>query len=76
MAAPRAGARLYCGVFPEQDENLARSRRPDGPDRPGTHLGWAWAWPAYRRDRPPARRQWRCDFDEAETSKASGGKSR
>jgi formate dehydrogenase major subunit len=44
------GAWLYCGVFPKQDENLARSRRPDGPDGPGTHLGWAWAWPANRRN--------------------------
>jgi len=43
------GAWLYCGVFPKQGENRARSRRPDGPDGPGTHLGWAWSWPANRR---------------------------
>jgi hypothetical protein len=33
------------------------------PGRPRTHLGWAWAWAAYRRARPPARRQWCCDLD-------------
>jgi formate dehydrogenase major subunit len=44
------GAWLYCGVYPEADLNRARSRRPDGPDGPGTHLGWAWTWPANRRN--------------------------
>jgi anaerobic selenocysteine-containing dehydrogenase len=43
------GAWLYCGVFPREDHNQARSRRPDGPDGPGTHLGWAFAWPSNRR---------------------------
>lgn len=43
------GAWLYCGIFPEAGHNQARSRRPDGPDGPGTHLGWAFAWPANRR---------------------------
>jgi formate dehydrogenase major subunit len=37
------------GVFPKQDHNQARSRVPDGPDGPGSHLGWAFAWPANRR---------------------------
>jgi formate dehydrogenase major subunit len=44
------GAWLYCGVFPEAGRNLARSRRADPPDGPGTHLGWGWAWPANRRN--------------------------
>jgi formate dehydrogenase major subunit len=44
------GAWLYCGVNPEEHENLARSRRADPPEGPGTHLGWAWAWPANRRN--------------------------
>jgi formate dehydrogenase major subunit len=43
------GGWLYCGVYPEDRDNRARARRPDGPDGPGTHLGWAWAWPAKRR---------------------------
>jgi formate dehydrogenase major subunit len=33
------GAWLYSGIFPAEGENKARSRRPDGPDGPGTHLG-------------------------------------
>ena len=44
------GAWLYCGVFPEEDKNLARARRADPPAGPGTHLGWGWAWPANRRN--------------------------
>ena len=44
------GAWLYCGIFPREDHNQARSRVPDGPDGPGTHLGWAFAWPANRRN--------------------------
>ena len=44
------GAWLYSGVFPKEDDNRARSRRADGPEGPGTHLGWAWAWPANRRN--------------------------
>ncbi len=43
------GCWIYCGVFPEEGHNQARSRRPDGPDGPGTHLGWGFAWPANRR---------------------------
>src|SRR5580692_4752028 len=35
---------------PKAGDNRARARRPDGPDGPGTHLGWAWAWPANRRN--------------------------
>ena len=44
------GSWIYAGVFPEEDHNQARSRKPDGPDGPGTHLGWAFAWPANRRN--------------------------
>ena len=43
------GSWLYCGVYPKNDHNQARSRQPDGPEGPGTHLGWAFAWPANRR---------------------------
>ena len=43
------GGWLYCGVYPNERDNRARARRPDGPDSPGTLLGWAWAWPAKRR---------------------------
>ena len=43
------GVWTYTGVFPTDDHNRARSRRPDGPDGPGTHLGWGFAWPANRR---------------------------
>ncbi len=43
------GGWMYSGVFPREGHNVARSRRPDGPDGPGSHLGWAFAWPANRR---------------------------
>lgn len=43
------GSWLYCGVFPEEHDNKARSRIPDGPEGPGTHLGWGFAWPFNRR---------------------------
>ena len=43
------GAWIYSGVFPKEEHNQARSRRPDGPDGPGTHLGWGFAWPDNRR---------------------------
>jgi formate dehydrogenase major subunit len=42
------GGWVYCGVFAE-GKNHARSRTPDGPDGPGTHLGWGFAWPSNRR---------------------------
>ena len=44
------GAWLYSGVFPEPGDNRARARQPDGPGGPGSHLGWAFAWPANRRN--------------------------
>jgi formate dehydrogenase major subunit len=43
------GCWIYSGVFPEQGRNLSRSRKPDGPEGPGTHLGWGFAWPDNRR---------------------------
>jgi formate dehydrogenase major subunit len=43
------GSWLYCGAFPAEDRNQTRRREPDGPDGPGTHLDWAFAWPANRR---------------------------
>lgn len=43
------GCWIYSGVYPKNDHNQARSRHPDGPKGPGTHLGWAFAWPANRR---------------------------
>jgi formate dehydrogenase major subunit len=43
------GCWIYCGVYPKEGHNQARSRRPDGPGGPGTHLGWGFAWPANRR---------------------------
>ena len=43
------GGWMYSGVFPKEGHNLARSRRPDKPGGPGSHLGWAFAWPSNRR---------------------------
>ena len=43
------GCWIYTGVFPKADHNHARSRRTDGPDGPGTHLDWGFAWPSNRR---------------------------
>ena len=43
------GSWLYCGAYPEQGHNQTRRRNPDGADGPGTHLDWAFAWPANRR---------------------------
>lgn len=44
------GGWLYCGVTPEEGQNKARSRKPDPPDGPGTHLNWAFSWPSNRRE--------------------------
>lgn len=41
------GGWLYCGAYP--GSNKTRERKADPPDGPGTHLGWAFAWPANRR---------------------------
>ncbi len=43
------GCWIYSGVFPAEDHNQARSRVPDAPGGPGTHLGWGFAWPSNRR---------------------------
>jgi formate dehydrogenase major subunit len=43
------GVWIYCGAYPSEGHNQTRSRVPDGPGGPGTHLGWAFAWPANRR---------------------------
>jgi formate dehydrogenase major subunit len=43
------GGWMYCGVYPADGHNQARSRKPDGPGGPGSHLGWAFSWPSNRR---------------------------
>ena len=43
------GGWMYCGIYPKDGHNVARSRKPDGPEGPGGHLGWAFAWPSNRR---------------------------
>ena len=43
------GGWMYCGIYPADGQNLARSRSPDGPGGPGSHAGWAYAWPSNRR---------------------------
>ena len=43
------GCWIYSGIMPEPEQNLARNRSPDPPDGPGTHLNWAYSWPANRR---------------------------
>ena len=43
------GCWIYCGAYPSHDHNQTRSRRPDPPGGPGSHKGWAFAWPSNRR---------------------------
>jgi len=43
------GGWMYTGVYPKDGHNVARSRKPDGPGGPGSHLGWAFSWPSNRR---------------------------
>ncbi len=43
------GGWMYCGVYPGEGDNRARSRVPDGPGGNGSHLEWTWAWPSNRR---------------------------
>ena len=43
------GGWMYCGIFPEEGRNLARSRRSDRPGNDTSHQGWAFAWPSNRR---------------------------
>jgi formate dehydrogenase major subunit len=40
---------IYCGVYPKPDQNRAASRQADPDGNPGSHLNWAFAWPANRR---------------------------
>ena len=42
------GGWMYCGIYPRDGHNVARSRKPDPADG-GAHLGWAFAWPSNRR---------------------------
>ncbi len=44
-----SGCWIYCGAYPKKNSNQTRSRTPDGPDGPGSHRGWGFAWPANRR---------------------------
>ena len=43
------GCWIYSGVFPAEDRNLARSRRPDAPGEHMGHRDWAFSWPRNRR---------------------------
>jgi formate dehydrogenase major subunit len=43
------GGWMYCGVYPREGHNVARSRKPDGPGGNGSHAGWAFSWPSNRR---------------------------
>ncbi len=43
------GGWMYAGIYPRDGHNQARSRKPDGPGGPDSHLGWAFAWPSNRR---------------------------
>ncbi len=43
------GGWMYCGIYPKDGHNVARSRKADGPAGPGSHMGWAFAWPSNRR---------------------------
>lgn len=43
------GGWMYSGVYPRDGHNVARARHPDRPEGPGSHLGWAFAWPSNRR---------------------------
>src|SRR5262245_19861717 len=42
------GCWLYCGVFPDEQTNLARARN-NHVDEASVYGGWGWAWPANRR---------------------------
>ena len=44
-----AASWIYSGIYPAADQNRAASRKPDPDLKPGTHLGWGFAWPANRR---------------------------
>ena len=40
---------IYTGVYPDKDTNKAAARKADPNNSPGSHLGWAFSWPANRR---------------------------
>ena len=40
---------MYCGIYPRDGHNVARSRKPDIGSSKTNHAGWAFAWPANRR---------------------------
>ena len=45
-----SGGWVYCGVYPADGDNRARSRKADSPSNASSnHLDWAWAWPSNRR---------------------------
>ena len=43
------GGWMYCGIYPREGHNVARSRKPDAPGTDTSHQGWAFAWPSNRR---------------------------
>ncbi len=58
------GGWMYCGIYPADGHNVARSRKPDAPGQSTSHSGWAFAWPSNRRtlynraSADPAGRPW------------------
>jgi formate dehydrogenase major subunit len=44
-----AASWIYTGVLDGDGNNRANSRKTDPENKPGTNLGWGWAWPANRR---------------------------
>ncbi len=45
-----SGGWVYCGIYPADGDNRARSRKADSPSNASSnHLDWAWAWPSNRR---------------------------
>ena len=43
------GGWMYCGIYPRDGHNVARSRKADRPGENTNHAGWAFAWPSNRR---------------------------
>ncbi len=43
------GGWMYCGIYPREGHNVARSRISDKPGADTNHQGWAFAWPSNRR---------------------------
>ncbi len=43
------GGWMYCGIYPSEGHNRARSRKPDTPQSETNHQEWAFAWPSNRR---------------------------